>query len=82
MHLMYIMCIYTFFADVKAPFSIATTVGCERGCYSIPWIVPPTLDPCLIMLSAKQRGIKYLFLVFGMIQPGIEPQSPGLLAKL
>ena len=32
----------------------------------------------LIMFSVKQEGIKYHFLkVFGMIRPGIEPQSPG-----
>ena len=38
----------------------------------------------LIMLSAKQGGIKYHFFfkkVFGMTQPGIEPRSPGPLAN-
>ena len=30
------------------------------------------------MLSDKQVGIKSIFLVFGMTQPGIEPWSPGL----
>ena len=29
------------------------------------------------MLSVKQGAIKYHFWVFGMTQPGIEPQSPG-----
>ena len=29
----------------------------------------------LIMLSVKQGGIKYYFLVFGMAWPRIEPQS-------
>ena len=24
--------------DLKAPFSIATTLRCGRGCYSFPWI--------------------------------------------
>ena len=33
------------------------------------------------MLSVKQGGIKYHFLVFGMTQPGIEPRSPGPLAN-
>ena len=34
------------------------------------------------MLSVKQGGIKYhFFSVFGMIQPGIEPRSPGPLAN-
>ena len=26
--------------DPKAPFSIATTPRCRRGCYSFPWIAP------------------------------------------
>ena len=29
------------------------------------------------MLSVKQGGIKYHFLVFGVTQPVIEPWSPG-----
>ena len=33
------------------------------------------------MLSVKQRGIKYHFKVFGVTGPGIEPRSPGPLAK-
>ena len=33
------------------------------------------------MLSIKQGDIKYHFLVFGMIRPGIEPRSPGPLAN-
>ena len=33
------------------------------------------------MLSVKQGGIKYDFWVFGMIQPGIEPQSSRPLAN-
>ena len=33
------------------------------------------------MLSVKQGGIKYHFWVFGMIQPGIEPQSPDPLVN-
>ena len=24
----------------KAPFSMATTLRCKGGCYSIPWIAP------------------------------------------
>ena len=42
----------------KAPFSIATTRRFKEGHYSIPWIVSLTLDPYLIMLDAKQGGIK------------------------
>ena len=45
--------------DLKAPFSIATTLRFSGGCYSFSWIVPLTLDPYLIMLSVKQGGIKY-----------------------
>ena len=35
----------------------------------------------LILLSVKQGGIKYIFKVFGMTRPGIEPRSPGSLAN-
>ena len=37
---------------------VATTPKCMRGRYSFPWIDLLTLDPCLIMLSVKQGGIK------------------------
>ena len=33
------------------------------------------------MLNIKQVGIKYHFLVFGMTQPGIEPQFTGPLGE-
>ena len=33
------------------------------------------------MLSVKQGGSRTIFWVFGMTQPGIEPQSPGPLAN-
>ena len=46
----------------NAPFTLVTTLRCRGGCYSYPWMAPLTLDPCLIMVSAKQRGIKYQFL--------------------
>ena len=52
--------------DPKAPFSIATTPRCKGGHYSIPWKAPLTLNQYLIMLSVKQGGIKYHFLVFSM----------------
>ena len=42
---------------------------------------PLTLDPYLIMLSVKRRGIKYHFLVFGMTRPVIESRSSGSLAN-
>ena len=41
---------------LKAPFLIATTPWCRRGCYSFPWITPYHR-----MLSVKQEGIKYHF---------------------
>ena len=46
----------------KAPFSIATTPMCRGGRYSFPGLLYFTLDPYLIMLSAKQGIIKYHFL--------------------
>ena len=46
--------------DQMGPFSITTTPRCRRGRYSFPSIAP--LYPWLIMLSAKQGGIKYHFL--------------------
>ena len=48
--------------DPKAPFSIATTPRCRRGCYSFPGLLHFTLDPYLIVLSVKQGVIKYHFL--------------------
>ena len=58
-------------SDPKAP----------KESYTFPWIAPLTLDPYLITLSVKVRGIKYHFWVFGMTRPGIEPRSLGLLAN-
>ena len=59
--------------DQKASFSIAAT--------PFPELANFTLDPNFIMLSVKQGGIKYHFLVFGMIRPGIELRSHRLLAN-
>ena len=60
---------------VDHPFSIATTPECRGGCYSFLWIAPLTLDLYLIILSVKQGGIKYNFLVFGMTQSRVELQD-------
>ena len=49
-------------SDSKAPFSLATTSRCKGGHYSIPGLLHFTLDPYLIVLSAKQGGIEYHFL--------------------
>ena len=55
----------------KAPFLIATFPGLHHF----------TLDPYLILLSVKQGDIKYIFKLFRMTRPGIEPRSPGPLAN-
>ena len=65
--------------DLKAPFLIATVIG--EGATPFPGLLHFTLDPCLIMLSVKQGGIKYHFWVFSMTRSGIEPRSPGPLAN-
>ena len=65
----------------KAPFSIATTLRCWRGATPFPGLLHFTLDRYLILLSVKQRGIKYYFKVFGMTRPGIKPRSLGPLAN-
>ena len=65
--------------DPKAPFSIATTLRCRGGRYSIPKSV--SLYPYLIVLSVKQGGIKYHFWVIGITRPEIELRSLGPLAN-
>ena len=58
------------------------TPKCRGGRYSFfSGLLNFTLDPYLIYLSAKQRGMKYHFWVFGMTRPGIEPRPPGPLAN-
>ena len=84
MHILYI-CTYIYIhtyklatvleGDLKAPFSIATAMRCRGGLHF-------TLDTNLIILSAKQGGIKYHFLkVFSKTWPGIEPWFPGPLVN-
>ena len=52
------------------------------GATPFPGLLHFTLDSHLIVMSAKQGGIKYhFFLVFGITRPGIEPRSPGPLAN-
>ena len=48
--------------DLKAPFSVATTLKCRGGSYFFLLIAPLNCDPFLIMLVVKQRGTKYYFL--------------------
>ena len=59
--------------DLKAPFSIATTLRCRGGCNSFPRIAPLYLDTYLIFLSVLQGGIKYHFLRLGL--------NPGLVLR-
>ena len=66
--------------DPKAPFSIAITPNVGEGATPLPGLLHFTLDPYLIVLSAKQGGIKYHF-IFSMTRPGIEPRSPEPLAN-
>ena len=49
-------------SDPKAPFSLAITLMCMRGSTPYPGLLHFTLDPYLIILSVKQRGITYPFL--------------------
>ena len=62
--------------DLKASFSIATTLRCRGGCYSISRIAP--LYP---WSSPYKAASSTIFWVFGMIRPGIQPQSSGPLAN-
>ena len=48
--------------DLKAPFSIATTLMSRESTTPFPGLLHFTLDPYFIMLSVKQGGIKYYFL--------------------
>ena len=49
--------------DPIALFSIATTPRCRRGRYFFSGIAPLTHDPYFILLSVKQGGMKYHFLI-------------------
>ena len=60
----------------KGPFSIATTPICREGITSFPGSLHFTLDPYLIMLCAKQGGIKYHFESLVWLDLGL---NPGLL---
>ena len=47
--------------DPKDPFSIVTTPRCRGRTTPFPELLHFTLDPCHIMPSVKQGGIKYHF---------------------
>ena len=66
--------------DLKAPFSIATTLGCREGRYSIHWIAP--LYPWSVPYNAEwlsKAASSTIFWAFGMTRPGIKSRSPGSL---
>ena len=49
----------------KGSYSIATTLRCRGRHNSFLWFAPLTLKSYLIILSVKQRGIKYHLLSLG-----------------
>ena len=49
--------------DPKAPFRLLLHQGVGEGATPFPGLLHFTLDPYLIMLSIKQEGIKYHFLI-------------------
>ena len=67
--------------DLKAPFSIATTHGCQKDATSFLWFVYLTFLAYLIKISVKQGVTSTIFWVFGMSRPGIDPQPPWPLAN-
>ena len=50
----------------KGSFTKATIPRCRGGCNSFPCIARLILDPYIIMLSVKQRGVKCHFWVFSI----------------
>ena len=65
-YIIYISWVTVVEADLKALFSIASTLRCWWGRYFFPGIASPTFDPYLKLLSVKQSCIKYHFWVFNM----------------
>ena len=57
-------------ATRRLPFQLLLYPSVGEGATPFPGLFHFTLDTYLIMLSVKQGGIKYLFLVFGMTRPG------------
>ena len=64
--------------DLKAHFSISTTLWWKEGATRFPGLLHFIFDPYLIVLSVKQSTI---FWVFSMTRPETEPMSPGPLAN-
>ena len=65
--------------DQKAPFLIATTLRCRKGCYSFPWIA--LLYPWYCWALSKEVS-STIFKVFGMMWPGIEPRVSRTIGEL
>ena len=63
--------------DWKDLFSIATTLRCREGPYSIHRLLHFTLDPYLIMLSVEQGDIKHHFLSLSYDDLGLNPSLRG-----
>ena len=67
--------------DKKAPFSIATTPRCRGGRNSFLWGAP-LYTRCVPCWELSKELSSTIFKVFGMVQPGIEPRSPGPLVNI
>ena len=64
--------------DLKAPFSIATTLRCRGGRYSIPRIalLYPWSIPYNCWVLSKEASSAIFFLIFGMTDLGLNPSLP------
>ena len=56
-----------------------TSIG--EGTTPFPGLLHFTLDPYIIILSVSKVASRIIFWVFGMTQPGMEPQSPRPLVS-
>ena len=61
--------------DLKAPFSIATTLRCKERGYSFPKIAPLYSWSLPYNAVLGKEASSTIFWVFGMTRPGIEPGS-------
>ena len=68
-------CLTVIEVDPNAPFSIATTPRCRRGCYylSLDCSTLPLIRTLYCWVLSKVVS-STIFKVFGMTRPGIEPQ--------
>ena len=69
--------------DPKALFTIATTLRCREGTTPFPGLLHFNIDSHLIVLSAKQGGIKYHFFeTLVWVDMGLNPGLPNHLRTL